>query len=298
MAAAVAAGMEPAAAASGRRTLPPGAIEPVPSPGISLHVPRDGRLFGDGFADAVTGYRFTPQVGFGAAARYPAPGQVLLVFGLDGPETGTTPSGGSGVGGSGTTGATGTTTAAPTATLVVDGAADLLPGSVAGGLHYFLASVPSSAHQVELQLAASGFAQAFSFRAGRRVGFGPPALYRSPSDWRAVDPVDLSAVFPTPDPSDGLAGAAVDVTVSSAALTWFGPSGPPPSPGDAWVVLSASSAPTAAGPATPFNGLNYLSTLAGDQVTLEMSPYDLTKGRITYRHLNRQSGAPAPRRRR
>jgi len=24
--------------------------------------------------------------------------------------------------------------------------------------------------------------------------------------------------------------------------------------------------------------------LAGDRVTIEMSPYDLTKGRITYRH--------------
>jgi translation initiation factor IF-1 len=34
--------------------------------------------------------------------------------------------------------------------------------------------------------------------------------------------------------------------------------------------------------------------LAGDKVTLEMSPYDLTKGRITFRHLER-SGPPAPR---
>ena len=37
--------------------------------------------------------------------------------------------------------------------------------------------------------------------------------------------------------------------------------------------------------------------LAGDNVTLEMSPYDLTKGRITFRHIeNRQpraAGAPA-----
>ena len=37
--------------------------------------------------------------------------------------------------------------------------------------------------------------------------------------------------------------------------------------------------------------------LAGDNVTLEMSPYDLSKGRIVFRHLeNRQSraaGAPA-----
>ena len=40
--------------------------------------------------------------------------------------------------------------------------------------------------------------------------------------------------------------------------------------------------------------------LAGDYVTLEMSPYDLSKGRITFRHIeNRQSrasGAPAAKR--
>ena len=35
--------------------------------------------------------------------------------------------------------------------------------------------------------------------------------------------------------------------------------------------------------------------LAGDKVTLEMSPYDLSKGRITFRHIeNRMSGAGAP----
>ena len=28
--------------------------------------------------------------------------------------------------------------------------------------------------------------------------------------------------------------------------------------------------------------------LAGDSVSLELSPYDLTKGRITFRHLGRQ----------
>lgn len=35
--------------------------------------------------------------------------------------------------------------------------------------------------------------------------------------------------------------------------------------------------------------------LAGDKVTLEMSPYDLSKGRITFRHLERTSPAPARR---
>jgi translation initiation factor IF-1 len=34
--------------------------------------------------------------------------------------------------------------------------------------------------------------------------------------------------------------------------------------------------------------------LAGDNVSLEMSPYDLSKGRITFRHLEPRSG-PAPR---
>ncbi len=30
--------------------------------------------------------------------------------------------------------------------------------------------------------------------------------------------------------------------------------------------------------------MNYIRILPGDKVTLEISPYDLTKGRITYRH--------------
>jgi len=41
--------------------------------------------------------------------------------------------------------------------------------------------------------------------------------------------------------------------------------------------------------------------LPGDKVTLEMSPYDLTKGRITFRHIESQAprvGAPAAKRRR
>jgi len=35
--------------------------------------------------------------------------------------------------------------------------------------------------------------------------------------------------------------------------------------------------------------------LSGDRVSLELSPYDLTKGRITFRHLeNRNAGGPRP----
>ncbi|HRL22678.1 translation initiation factor IF-1 [Alcaligenes sp. SDU_A2] len=42
---------------------------------------------------------------------------------------------------------------------------------------------------------------------------------------------------------------------------------------------------------------HHIRILAGDAVTLEMSPYDLSKGRITFRHLPKRVGAAvAPRR--
>jgi len=42
---------------------------------------------------------------------------------------------------------------------------------------------------------------------------------------------------------------------------------------------------------------HHIRILAGDTVTLEMSPYDLTKGRITYRHLpKRNQSSDRPRR--
>ena len=40
---------------------------------------------------------------------------------------------------------------------------------------------------------------------------------------------------------------------------------------------------------------HHIRILAGDKVALELSPYDLSKGRITFRHLDR--GGPPPARR-
>lgn len=39
---------------------------------------------------------------------------------------------------------------------------------------------------------------------------------------------------------------------------------------------------------------HHIRILAGDAVSLEMSPYDLSKGRITFRHIERQGGGGAP----
>lgn len=38
-----------------------------------------------------------------------------------------------------------------------------------------------------------------------------------------------------------------------------------------------------------------IRVLAGDKVTLEMSPYDLNKGRVTFRHIETRSGPAGPR---
>ena len=38
---------------------------------------------------------------------------------------------------------------------------------------------------------------------------------------------------------------------------------------------------------------NHIRILAGDKVSLELSPYDLGKGRITFRHLAPRTGTPA-----
>ena len=44
---------------------------------------------------------------------------------------------------------------------------------------------------------------------------------------------------------------------------------------------------------------NHIRILVGDKVTLELSPYDLSKGRITFRHIeNRGPATPPPPRRR
>ena len=42
---------------------------------------------------------------------------------------------------------------------------------------------------------------------------------------------------------------------------------------------------------------HHIRILAGDKVSLELSPYDLSKGRITFRHIEGRSPVAAPARR-
>jgi translation initiation factor IF-1 len=40
---------------------------------------------------------------------------------------------------------------------------------------------------------------------------------------------------------------------------------------------------------------HHIRIIAGDKVSLEISPYDLSKGRITFRHIETRAAAPGPR---
>ena len=42
---------------------------------------------------------------------------------------------------------------------------------------------------------------------------------------------------------------------------------------------------------------NHIRILAGDKVTLELSPYDINNGRIVFRHIEARGPTPASRRR-
>jgi translation initiation factor IF-1 len=42
---------------------------------------------------------------------------------------------------------------------------------------------------------------------------------------------------------------------------------------------------------------HHIRIIAGDKVSLELSPYDLTKGRITFRHIEGRAAAAPTRRR-
>lgn len=259
----------PPAVAQPGTTAAPGTIEVLNTPGIALHIPADGRVHGDGFAAQVTGYRFANQVGYGPSTVKAAHGQRLLVFGLEGaplaPQTDSQ----------------GDITPAVSALLDVDGAQQPLPAAgndpAAAGNDssptYFLASIPSAATDVALDLSSQGFTQTFSFTAGARQGPQPAVLYRAQSSWEATDPVGQTITMATPDPAENVSDAAIDVILTSANLTWFGPDSPshnPPSPDQAWLVLDMKSQPHSTAALATGYELDYLSTLGPSQVTLTL----------------------------
>lgn len=234
-------------------------------PGISLHIPADGRVNGDGFTASVTGYRFAPSVGVGDTAQVAAPGQVLLVFGVSSSETLI---------------GTGNTFGLPgvTASLVINGQSAELPTETYGetGPVYFLASVPAQAKDVALQLTAGGYSQSFSFTKGRREGPQPYVLYASRDNWEVTDDAAQQAFISTPDPTGHFKDAGIALDINSASLSYFSPGGSPQTPSgpnQAWLVLDGTALPQVPSNDTadlPGFYFNYMGTLTTNDVQLKL----------------------------
>lgn len=233
----------PAAAVTGVAL---GVVQPVSDPGVTLAVPVDGRLNGYRFAGRILGAAVgtaVPTLGLRAA-----PGQRLWVFGLrwtadqvpDGPSS-ADPN---------------YTPAQITATIVYDGqrvpvpltqsqqmssAAGSQPSGVDSGPEYFVASVPTGATDVVVELASAGYAQDFSLTHMTREGQQPAALYRDASGWQTVADLQAEKDLPTPynDGVSSLPGAQLIVKLPDVTLSYFGPDSPTdtaPGLDQAWLV--------------------------------------------------------------
>jgi hypothetical protein len=121
----------------------PDSVSIVADPGVALQAPSDGRPRGDHLAASVTGVAWPARVGSGSSARQAAPGQRLVVFGLQGAHLGQTLD------------SHGNRIPPVTGTLVVDGGRERLPtperddGSAPV---FYLASVTATAAAVAVEV--------------------------------------------------------------------------------------------------------------------------------------------------
>lgn len=227
--------------------VPAGTVVSLPSAGIALRVPADGRLRGYGFAAVVRGVGFASSAGPADSAVRAPSGDQLCVFELS------------------LTLVTGLSAAPPpapvpglVAAVVVGSTSEPLglTDPEGSGFATYAAAVPEGSDP-ELQLSAAGVSQDFSLRDLERTGAVPTVLYRG-----ATGP-DLEV---TGSPSITLPGTATDSTAVSvgstlaAALSYFSPSDPTTNAGDpsqAFLVVQPSTA-SSAGTMPSFDGLGPL----------------------------------------
>ncbi len=271
--AALGAALAPAGAAFADTPSP--GVEPLGSPGVTLHVPVDGRLNGYDFTCRIPGYLFTNDIGgTGPASIQPDLGDVLLVFGLTCTSDGAQDNA--------------LYADSPTMSVVVDGQSQAVPGGFGcgSGACYWVTEFPRSSKSVILRATGSnGYSQEFSFTLGHRIGPQPEALYASANDWQLTASVGSSSVLATPDPSKLVKNAAVDVAVSSVSLSYFSPADPSqtaPRLDEAWLVMDGSAYPVASA-ANVIYSLEYKGTLTPNDLTLDLPGHRSMQSQLTGR---------------
>ena len=110
-------------------------------------------------------------------------------------------------------------------------------GSGSSASASYVASVPNNTHQVHLVLSQGSFSQSFDLWNLRRVPPAPSVLYRDANGTTLSGTSAGSAMLALSNPGDGFTSSA-SVTLQSATLGYFAPSGTTLSPGPDQGVLS------------------------------------------------------------
>jgi hypothetical protein len=110
-------------------------------------------------------------------------------------------------------------------------------GSSDTGSASYMASVPNDTHDVDLVLSEGTFSQSFDLWTLSRVPPSPAVLYRDPTQTSLTGSAAGPATLSLSNPSDGFISSA-DVTLQSATLGFFAPSGTTLTPNPDQAVLS------------------------------------------------------------
>jgi hypothetical protein len=252
--------------------LAPDSVTALAQPGATLAIPVDGRLNGYGFVGHVLGVATGPRLQIAGTVESAGAGQTLWVFGLDWIQD------------EGVNNSAGPTIAADVA---ADGnqlsfpAAENSPnrsgnpdadGDLDVGDTYWVASVPSTATDVAVELSSGGLRQSFSLAHMAREGEQPSALYRSASSWQIDQSVSADKSIPVPDPTGQVTDGTLPVDLTGYSLGWFGPDGStdvPATSADAWLVPQLSSV-TADSSNVPADNVCFPTSLPASAVTLEV----------------------------
>jgi hypothetical protein len=246
--AAIGLGATPAASApssGATRVLASGAVTQIPSPGVALTTPVDGRLRGPDFQAQVTGVAWPAAAGTSSSRYVAGSGQRLVVFALTLSQP-VRDAGAAAPSGTSVTASVSPTASDPGASVDLTSVEQQIlyaTSETGSGSGTFVVAVPAHSPTATLTLAESTFAQSFDLWTLTRNAPFPAVLYRSPTSQTVTAAPTAGAVITVSNPASGNSGAA-NVSVQSAVLGAFSPDGTnatPPSTDSAYLIVTLQS---------------------------------------------------------
>jgi hypothetical protein len=208
------------------QVLASGVVTQIPSPGVALTTPVDGRLRGPDFQAQVTGVAWPAAAGISPSRYVAGSGQRLVVFAL----TLSRPvrdAGADAPSGTSVTASVSPSASEPGASVDLTSVEQQILYATSGtgsGSGTFVVAVPAHSHTVTLTVSESTFAQSINLWSLTRNTPYPAVLYRSPTSQTVTAAPTAGAVITVSNPASGNSGPA-NVSVRSADLGAFSPDG-------------------------------------------------------------------------